>query len=99
MRIVHVVENLERGGLERVVIDLASAQRSAVARTGSWSSARYRDRNSSNLSGTCPYHLRNASDGATAVHHSSRSARALLTPRGHRRSTRTLIPSSDVGGS
>ncbi|MFP4131476.1 MAG: glycosyltransferase [Thiohalospira sp.] len=27
MRIVHVVENLERGGLERMVIDLATAQR------------------------------------------------------------------------
>ena len=26
MKIVHVVENLERGGLERVVIDLAAAQ-------------------------------------------------------------------------
>jgi glycosyltransferase involved in cell wall biosynthesis len=29
LRIVHVVENLERGGLERVVIDLAAAQRAA----------------------------------------------------------------------
>lgn len=29
MNIVHVVENLERGGLERVVVDLASAQQEA----------------------------------------------------------------------
>lgn len=29
LRIVHVVENLERGGLERMVIDLAAAQRAA----------------------------------------------------------------------
>ena len=29
MRITHVVENLNRGGLERVVIDLALAQKAA----------------------------------------------------------------------
>ena len=29
LEIVHVVENLERGGLERMVIDLAGVQRAA----------------------------------------------------------------------
>lgn len=34
LRIVHVVENLERGGLERMVVDLAVAQRAAGHDTG-----------------------------------------------------------------
>src|ERR1700741_1910082 len=51
------------------------------------SSARYRFSNSGHLSGSFPYHPRNASLGAISFIHKSTRARTLVRPRGQSRST------------
>ena len=59
----------------------------------------YRRVNSSNRDGSWLYHLRSSVDGATALHQWSMWALAVVSPRGHSRSTSTRMPSPWAGGS
>jgi GH15 family glucan-1,4-alpha-glucosidase len=60
------------------------------------SSTRYRRANSAKRSGSWAYQRRSWVVGARSLRHSSSSARALVKPRGHNRSTSTRTPSRSV---
>src|SRR6185312_814676 len=56
-------------------------------------------RNSFHFSGSWLNHFRSGVLGATSFIHASRCSASFFTPRGHRRSTRTRLPSDLAGGS
>jgi hypothetical protein len=62
-------------------------------RSGDCSSCRYFFSNAFQRSGLWPNHLRSALDGPISRSHRSSRAVLLETPRGHKRSTRTRVPS------
>src|SRR5699024_10892977 len=85
--------------VRRLPFTLARRSDSAARPSSVASSSRYREANSSNFSGSCPYHLRSSEEGATSLFQASMWASSLRMPRGHTRSTRTRVPSLWPGSS